>query len=86
MKNRKMEVGGTESENVTGIVKDEKEVGNGWRKVEKRELKQWFLRITDYAEQLLDDLKYLKDWPEKVKTMQKNWIGKSFGFYCNRLL
>lgn len=47
--------------------------------VERKEIPQWFIRITDYAEQLLDDLDDLKDWPEQVKTMQRNWIGKSRG-------
>ena len=46
--------------------------------VERRELAQWFLRITDYAEQLLDDLDTV-EWPEQVKTMQRNWIGRSEG-------
>ena len=56
--------------------------GKSWRsgaKVEKRNLNQWFLRITDYAEPLLEDLKKLNDWPERVLTMQKNWIGRSAG-------
>jgi leucyl-tRNA synthetase len=56
--------------------------GRSWRsgaKVEKRELEQWFFRITDYAERLLNDLDKLADWPERVKTMQRNWIGKSEG-------
>ncbi|MDR1029011.1 MAG: leucine--tRNA ligase [Clostridiales Family XIII bacterium] len=47
--------------------------------VGKRELEQWYLKITDYAERLLADLEGLTDWPSKVKTMQKNWIGKSVG-------
>ena len=54
----------------------------GWRtgaKVEKKNLSQWFFKITDYAEELLSDLDKLELWPEKVKTMQKNWIGKSIG-------
>ncbi len=56
--------------------------GKGWRtgaEVEKKNLSQWFFKITDYAEELLEDLDSLKLWPEKVKTMQKNWIGKSIG-------
>ena len=56
--------------------------GRGWRTgalVEKREIPQWFLRITDYAQQLLDDLDSLPGWPESVKTMQRNWIGRSEG-------
>ncbi len=56
--------------------------GRSWRsgaKVEKRELEQWFFKITDYAERLLNDLDKLTDWPERVKTMQRNWIGKSEG-------
>ncbi|MEM1132164.1 MAG: leucine--tRNA ligase [Pseudomonadota bacterium] len=56
--------------------------GRGWRSgalVEKRNLNQWFLKITDFAEDLLAGLDDLKDWPEKVRTMQENWIGKSQG-------
>jgi leucyl-tRNA synthetase len=57
--------------------------GKGWRSgaaVEKKKLTQWFLRITDYAEDLLDGLKTLEGrWPEKVRLMQENWIGKSQG-------
>ena len=56
--------------------------GRGWRSdavVEKKRMKGWFLKITDFAEQLLEDLKGLENWPEKVKLMQKNWIGKSTG-------
>jgi len=47
--------------------------------VERKEIPQWFIRITDYAEQLIDDLDELEHWPEQVKTMQRNWIGKSRG-------
>ena len=56
--------------------------GRGWRSgalVEKRKLNQWFLRITDFAEDLLAGLKTLDQWPDKVRLMQKNWIGKSVG-------
>ena len=56
--------------------------GKGWRTgatVEKKVLSQWFFKITNYADELLNDLKKLNLWPEKVKTMQKNWIGKSIG-------
>ncbi|MDX5332453.1 MAG: leucine--tRNA ligase [Gammaproteobacteria bacterium] len=56
--------------------------GKGWRSgapVERREIPQWFLKITDYADQLLDDLGQLDGWPEQVRTMQANWIGRSEG-------
>jgi leucyl-tRNA synthetase len=56
--------------------------GRSWRSgalVEKRKLRQWFLRITAYADQLLDDLPKLEGWPERVRTMQANWIGRSTG-------
>ncbi|MEZ5873010.1 MAG: leucine--tRNA ligase [Nitratireductor sp.] len=56
--------------------------GRGWRSgalVEQRELTQWFFRITDYNQDLLDSLDRLDQWPEKVRTMQKNWIGRSEG-------
>ena len=58
--------------------------GRSWRsgaKVERKLLRQWFLKITDYAEQLLNDLDQLTGWPERVKLMQANWIGKSVGAY-----
>jgi len=56
--------------------------GKGWRSgvaVEKKKLNQWFLNITKYSDTLLESLENLKGWPEKVKLMQKNWIGKSSG-------
>jgi len=56
--------------------------GKGWRSgaiIEKKELNQWFLNITKYSDQLLKSLDNLKGWPEKVRLMQKNWIGKSEG-------
>jgi leucyl-tRNA synthetase len=58
--------------------------GRSWRsgaKVERKLLRQWFLKITDYAEELLQDLNQLTGWPERVKLMQANWIGKSTGAY-----
>ena len=56
--------------------------GKGWRSgaiVERKKLNQWFFNITKFSNELLDDLGKLENWPEKVKTMQKNWIGKSLG-------
>ena len=67
------------------VLANEQVLANGccWRHetttVEQRELEQWFLRITNYADQLLDELDTLPGWPEKVKTMQRNWIGRSEG-------
>jgi leucyl-tRNA synthetase len=56
--------------------------GKGWRSgavVERKKLNQWFFNITKFSEELLEGLNNLKEWPEKVKTMQQNWIGKSYG-------
>ena len=56
--------------------------GKGWRSgadVEQKKLSQWFFKITAYGDKLLDSLESMQNWPEKVKAMQKNWIGKSFG-------
>jgi leucyl-tRNA synthetase len=56
--------------------------GRGWRSgapVERREMPQWFLKISDYADELVDALDGLDQWPEQVKTMQRNWIGRSLG-------
>jgi len=58
--------------------------GKGWRSgapVEKREIEQWFVRITEYAQELLDAIDGLEGWPEQVRTMQRNWIGRSEGVY-----
>ncbi|MHB8924792.1 MAG: leucine--tRNA ligase [Coriobacteriia bacterium] len=66
------------------VLANEQVIGDGvcWRcksVVEKRDLEQWYLKITDYAQGLLDDLDTLPGWPERVKTMQANWIGRSEG-------
>jgi leucyl-tRNA synthetase len=66
------------------VLANEQVIGEGvcWRcktVVQKRELEQWFLKITDYAQELLDDLDTLTGWPERVKAMQANWIGRSEG-------
>ena len=60
--------------------------GKGWRSgvtVERKKLSQWFFNIKKFAQNLLDELEKLNNWPEKVKLMQKNWIGKSFGCEIN---
>jgi leucyl-tRNA synthetase len=60
--------------------------GKGWRSgaaVEKREIQQWFVRITEYAQELLDAIDGLDGWPEQVRTMQRNWIGRSEGVYMD---
>ncbi|MFC4766295.1 leucine--tRNA ligase [Effusibacillus consociatus] len=66
----------------TVLANEQVEEGKCWRcgtEVVKKDLEQWYLRITDYAERLLTDLDKLSEWPERVKTMQRNWIGKSTG-------
>jgi leucyl-tRNA synthetase len=66
----------------TVLANEQVEDGGCWRcgeEVTTTELEQWFLRITDYAERLLEDLKLLSGWPERVRVMQENWIGKSTG-------
>jgi len=66
----------------TVLANEQVEGGCCWRcaaQVEAKELDQWFLRITDYAEHLLNDLALLEGWPERVKVMQQNWIGRSEG-------
>ncbi|WP_137169910.1 leucine--tRNA ligase [Marinomonas sp. FW-1] len=69
-------------EDQTVLANEQVEEGCCWRcgtTVEKKEISQWFIRITDYAEELLNDLDQLDGWPEKVKAMQRNWIGRSEG-------
>ena len=56
--------------------------GKGWRSgavVQRKKLNQWFFKISNFSNELLDNLNFLENWPDKVKTMQKNWIGKSYG-------
>ncbi len=70
------------SECETVLANEQVEGGRCWRcesLVEKRDLNQWFFNITEYADDLLEDLEELEEWPEKVKKMQKDWIGKSEG-------
>ena len=66
----------------TVLANEQVEEGKGWRSgatIERKRLKQWFLKITDYAEEILVDTDSLEGWPEQVRVMQKNWIGKSEG-------
>jgi leucyl-tRNA synthetase len=66
----------------TVLADEQAETGKCWRcgtPVTRKDLDQWFFRITDYADRLLDDLRLLTGWPERVKTMQENWIGRSEG-------
>ena len=66
----------------TVLANEQVENGKGWRsgaEIEKKELTQWFLKISDFSQELLDSLENLPNWPEKVKIMQKNWIGRSEG-------
>ncbi|MBR2543553.1 leucine--tRNA ligase [Candidatus Saccharibacteria bacterium] len=68
-------------EDKTVLANEQVEGGKCWRcgsEVEKKKMKQWFFKITEYADELLDDIDAL-EWPEKIKTMQKNWIGRSVG-------
>ena len=68
-------------EDQTVLANEQVENGKCWRcghEVEKKKMKQWFFKITEYADELLDDIDAL-DWPDKIKTMQKNWIGRSEG-------
>ncbi|MDY8109081.1 leucine--tRNA ligase [Fulvimarina sp. 2208YS6-2-32] len=67
---------------MTVLANEQVEDGRGWRSgalVEQRELVQWFFKITEYADDLLEALDHLPNWPDKVRLMQKNWIGKSEG-------
>lgn len=66
----------------TVLAKEQVQDGMAWRSgavVERKEIEQWYIRITDYAEELLNNLDKMNGWPERVKTMQKHWIGKSEG-------
>jgi leucyl-tRNA synthetase len=69
-------------EDMTVLANEQVIDGRGWRSgalVEQRELTQWFFKITDFAQDLLDSIEGLTEWPEKVRTMQSNWIGRSEG-------
>ncbi len=69
----------------TVLANEQVENGKCWRcghEVEKKKMKQWFFKITEYADELLDEIDNL-EWPEKIKTMQKNWIGRSVGAEIN---
>ncbi|NPA72514.1 MAG: leucine--tRNA ligase [Gammaproteobacteria bacterium] len=79
---RKLSVVNWDPVDMTVLANEQVIDGKGWRsgaQVERKEINQWFLRITDYAEELLTGLDELDGWPEQVKTMQRNWIGKSTG-------
>ena len=67
---------------MTVLANEQVENGRGWRSgaiVERKELTQWFFKISDYSEELLEAIDTLDSWPAKVKLMQSNWIGKSKG-------
>jgi leucyl-tRNA synthetase len=71
---------------MTVLANEQVENGKGWRSgalVERKELTQWFFKISEYSDELLSALDGLENWPEKVRTMQKNWIGKSQGLQFN---
>ena len=79
---KKMAVVNWDPEEQTVLANEQVVDGRGWRSgalVERREIPQWFLRITDYAEELLKDIDKLDGWPDSVRTMQRNWIGRSEG-------
>ena len=68
--------------NITMIVLQVDAQGRSWRSgalVEQKKLRQWFLKVTDFADDLVDGLDSLPDWPDKVKALQKSWIGRSHG-------
>jgi leucyl-tRNA synthetase len=70
----------------TTLANEEAEGGQCWRcgsAVTRKDIEQWFFRITDYADRLLADLDQLDEWPERVRTMQRNWIGRSEGVVIN---
>ena len=71
---------------MTVLANEQVEAGRGWRSgalVERKELTQWFFKISEFSDELLETLDGLTEWPEKVRTMQKNWIGKSHGLQFN---
>jgi len=79
---KKMAVVNWDPEEHTVLANEQVVDGRGWRSgalVERREIPQWFIRITSYAEELLNDIDKLDGWPESVKTMQRHWIGRSEG-------
>ena len=79
---RKSSMVNWDPEDQTVLANEQVVDGRGWRSgapVERREMDQWFLKITAYAEELLDELDRLEGWPESVKSMQRNWIGRSEG-------
>ena len=79
---RKEEYVNWDPEDETVLANEQVIDGKGWRSgalIEKKRLNQWFFNITKFSNELLENLENLKDWPNKVKVMQKNWIGKSFG-------
>ncbi|HCG70632.1 MAG TPA: leucine--tRNA ligase [Gammaproteobacteria bacterium] len=79
---RKNAVVNWDPEDQTVLANEQVVDGRGWRSgavVERREMAQWFLKITDYARELLDELDDMSGWPESVKSMQRNWIGRSEG-------
>ena len=79
---KKMATGNWDPVDQTVLANEQVIDGRGWRSgavVERREIPQWFIRITAYAEELLEGLDTLDGWPEAVRTMQRNWIGKSRG-------